>query len=133
MNAQDPNQPVDRDDRVDRNLRTIGRHLSLPEPPTDAQRRRWKQPLRSVRSRSTNRGVLFMKNHRLLTLAGAGSAAAAALIAWSVLFAPTMGATVEAATVFASFKDALGSAFRVTFEDIGRRHAGLDRYRPPRT
>ncbi|MCP4249666.1 MAG: hypothetical protein GY778_21710 [bacterium] len=60
-----------------------------------------------------------MKRHRLLTLAGAGSAAAAALIAWSVLFAPTPGATVEAATVFASFKDALGSAFRVTFNDIG--------------
>ncbi len=60
-----------------------------------------------------------MRNHRILTLAGAGSAAAASLAIWAFLFAPSPTSTVEAATVFASFKEALGSGFQVEFENVG--------------
>ena len=60
-----------------------------------------------------------MRNHRVLTLAGAGSAVAAGLALWAFLFVPTPQTTVQAATIFASFREAVGNAFQITFENVG--------------
>ena len=60
-----------------------------------------------------------MRNHRMLTLAGAGSAVAATIAVWALLFVPTPQTTVEAATIFASFRDALANAFDISFENVG--------------
>ena len=60
-----------------------------------------------------------MKNHRMITLAGAGSALAATIAFAALLFVPSSGTTVEAATIFASFRDAVTNAFTISLEDIG--------------
>jgi hypothetical protein len=60
-----------------------------------------------------------MRRHRILTLAGAGSAVAACIAIWAILFVPTPATTVEAATIFASFREAVGNAFELQFSDLG--------------
>jgi hypothetical protein len=113
----DPNDNTDA--RLDRNLRMIGRHLRLPGVPEAEQCQPLARPPRSVRVSSFQRGVLFMKNHRYLTLAGAGSAAAALLAIWVMLFMPTPQSTVQAAAIFESFREAVGNAFEISFENLG--------------
>jgi len=67
-----------------------------------------------------------MRNHRFMTLAGAGSAVAATIAIWVVLFVPTPQTTVEAATIFASLRDAVGNAFDVRFENVGAEGIRVD-------
>jgi hypothetical protein len=60
-----------------------------------------------------------MKNHRLLTAAGASSALAASIAIAAILLVPTPATTVGAATIFASLHEAVNNAFRMSFEDLG--------------
>lgn len=60
-----------------------------------------------------------MKEHRTLTIAGAGSALAACLALFAVTMIPTPATTVQAATIFASFREAVGNAFELEFGDLG--------------
>jgi len=107
------------DARLDRNLRTIGSTLPLPAGPTDRQRRSWKQPRNPAPASWMDRGVRFMRQHRTLTFAGVGSAAAAGLAVCALLLIPTPQTTVKAATILASFREAVSNAFEVTFEQVG--------------
>ncbi|MFQ5492182.1 MAG: hypothetical protein ACE5GE_15810, partial [Phycisphaerae bacterium] len=67
-----------------------------------------------------------MRQHRIITAAGAGSALAACLALVVTLFVPHSGSTVEAATIFDSFKEAVGNAFDVSFENIGAEGIQVD-------
>lgn len=67
-----------------------------------------------------------MQKHRFITAAGAGSALAASLAIVATLFVPHAGSTVEAATIFASFKEAVGNAFEIKFENIGAEGIQVD-------
>ncbi len=59
-----------------------------------------------------------MRQHRYLTLAGAGSVAAT--LALSVaLFTSMAGNRVEAAAIFESLREVAGNAFEITFENVG--------------
>ncbi|UCE62363.1 MAG: hypothetical protein JSU63_11740, partial [Phycisphaerales bacterium] len=60
-----------------------------------------------------------MRKHRKLMFAGAGSAIAATIVIVASLLISTPGVTVEAATIFASFREAMGNAFTISFENIG--------------
>ncbi|UCC29465.1 MAG: hypothetical protein JSU86_14830 [Phycisphaerales bacterium] len=60
-----------------------------------------------------------MRNHRTAMFAGAGSVVAATLVIAASLLIPTSGSTVEADTIFASFREAMGNAFSISFKDIG--------------
>jgi hypothetical protein len=58
-----------------------------------------------------------VKRHRLLTVAG--GSAIAAVLALSVFFFPGTQSRVEAATIFAEFRQALTRGFMVTARDVG--------------
>lgn len=60
-----------------------------------------------------------MKKHRALTLTGAGSAIAACIAGTAMLITAPSSQTVEAAMIFASFRDAVSNAFELTLRDIG--------------
>jgi len=51
--------------------------------------------------------------------AGTGSAVAATILIAASLLIGIPGRTVEADTIFASFREAVGNAFTISFEDIG--------------
>lgn len=106
------------DRMVDRNLRTFARHVSLPGEPTECQKQSWRRTGVLTRRAPIQQGVCFMRNHRTLTLAGAGSALAATIAVATLLF-PSPRSTVGAATIFASLRDAVNNAFRISYEDIG--------------
>ena len=60
-----------------------------------------------------------MRKHRTLTLTGAGSAIAACIAGTAMLITASSSQTVEAAMIFASFRDAVSNAFELTLKDIG--------------
>lgn len=109
---------------ADRNLRMIGRRLPLPADPTARQRACWKRTERVVRRAGTGeplsfpeRGVRFVRRHRLLTVM---TTAAAAVIVLAVLLVTPRSAVVEASTIFGSLRQTLLDGFELTFEDIGQ-------------
>ena len=60
-----------------------------------------------------------MRRHRKMMFAGAGSAIAATIVIVASLLISTPGVTVEAATIFASLREAMGNAFTISLENIG--------------
>jgi hypothetical protein len=114
------NDRQDSSDRMmDRNLRTLARCMSLPDEPSEEQQAQWTQSPKPERLVPFRQGVRFVKNHRALTFAGAGSALAATIAIVVTLFAPMPGTTVDAATILASLQEAMDDAFKVTYQDIG--------------
>lgn len=107
------------DEIMDRNLRAFARQVSLPGEPTEEQRQYWTRERVSARRAPVEQGVRFMKNHRLLTFAGAGSALAATIVIVATVLVPTSGSTVGAATIFASLHEAVSNAFRISYDNIG--------------
>jgi hypothetical protein len=124
------------DATMDRNLRALARHAALPGEPTPEQEQSWTRGRRpspavcstedgagdmgEARGRSAiQRGVRFMKEHRVATCAGAGSALAATIAIVATLLIPTPASTVTAATIFESLHQAVNSAFKVSYRDIG--------------
>jgi hypothetical protein len=104
---------------MDRNLRAFARQVSLPGEPTEDQRQYWTRERVLARRAPVEQGVRFMKNHRLLTFAGAGSALAATIVIIATVLVPTPGSTVGAATIFASLHEAVSNAFRISYDNIG--------------
>ena len=113
-----------REDRLaDRNLRMIGRRLTLPADPTSRQQAAWKQgptqspgAERGEHSSFSTRGVRFVRRHRMLTVA---TSAIAAVIVLAVLLVTPRGATVEAGVILNNLRQTLLDGFQVTFERIG--------------
>lgn len=101
------------------NLKSIGQRIELPAEPTDEQRARWRIPADRPSSPRLVQGVRFMRNHRFLTFAGAGSAVAACIALGALLIGPGGQPPVQAAVIFASFREALSNAFEISLEDIG--------------
>lgn len=104
---------------LDCNLKSIGRRIELPAEPTDEQRARWRMPADRRSSPRLVLGVRFMRNHRFLTFAGAGSAVAACIALGALLIGPGGQPPVQAAVIFASFREALSNAFEISLENIG--------------
>jgi hypothetical protein len=113
-----------REDRLaDRNLRMIGRRLTLPAEPTRRQQLAWRQgvaspPLAASRRHASfpARGARFVRRHRRVTVA---TSAIAAAIVLAVLLVTPRGARVEAGVILNSLRRTLLDGFRVTFERIG--------------
>lgn len=103
---------------IDRNLELIGRTMSLPEDPSRQQVDRWMHAGMPVGPSRRIRGAIPMNRQRWLTLSGVGSALAAA-VALGVFFGtPSHRSRVKADTIFAGLRDALASAFQVTFHNV---------------
>ena len=118
------------DELLDRNLKMIGQHLSLPAEPTAFQRAAWKRPLRAAllapplnRTTFVQKGVRFMKSHLVLA---AGSAVAASIALGALLLWPGLSRYVEAALIFQSFRETLSSAMEITLEDVGAEGVHVD-------
>ena len=107
------------DEMTDRNLRAFAQSVSLPDEPSSNQEQQWTHECYYACRASVKQGVNFMRNHRTAMFAGAGSVAAATLVIAASLLIPTPGSTVEADTIFASFREAMGNAFSISFKDIG--------------
>ena len=119
------------DELLDRNLKSIGQHLSLPDEPTAFQQAAWKRPSPVAtlaplagQSRLISRGVRFMKTHRTLT--ADGSAVAATIAVGALLLWPGLSRDVEAALIFQSFRETLSSAMEITLEDVGAEGIHVD-------
>ena len=67
-----------------------------------------------------------MRQHRFIAFASAGSALAATLAVMTTFVVPHSTSTVQAATIFASFKDAVGNAFEINLENIGAEGIQVD-------
>lgn len=106
----------DQDRQVDRNLRTIGRHLKLPAPPTARQRESWRSAhAHAAGQRPNERKGLSVNQRRFL---GLGSAAAAALILGLLFVGPMTPRPVQAATIFRSLKTTTWQGLRMTLERV---------------
>lgn len=109
------------DETFDRNLRTIGRLISLPPEPAPEKLRRWSQMLYAAPD-AADCGPATGDAHRpgrIIRLLGAiGALAASLLLAALLLLVPATTPRVHASMIFESFRDAVRSGFRLTFENI---------------
>ncbi|MCZ6699162.1 MAG: hypothetical protein O7D94_09555, partial [Planctomycetota bacterium] len=114
----------DNEDRLlDRNLRGLGRQLTMPAEPTREQEQSWKhRPVgggrfAGRRDRATfDRGKMLMKRHRIWTVTGSAVAATIALSA-AIWIMP--GQTpVSATTIFQSLREATTRGLSVWIDHV---------------
>jgi hypothetical protein len=110
---------------MDENLAMIGARLTLPPAATATQRESWKsggrEPGASVHAARSTGGLV---RRRPYVLAGSALAAAVALAAF--LATPTQHSTVEAATIWRTFRESVHRGLRVTLADIGADEVQVD-------
>ena len=108
---------------LDRNLRGLGRQLTMPAEPTREQERSWKHRgvasgrIAGRRDRATfERGKMLMKRHRIWTVTGSAVAATIALSA-AIWIMP--GQTpVSATTIFQSLREATTRGLSVWIDHV---------------
>ncbi len=117
--------PGDRADRLtDENLKHMGAHMLPPAEPCAGALERWKRGTSDALASAPGphaaptQGARLMRNPRIMTLFGAGSAVAAAFGICTFFFWQSAGTQVEASTIFTSLGNAMSQAFKMTFANV---------------
>ncbi len=98
------------DEQIDRNLRSIARHLELPQEPSPLQQARWRN------AAAPEKGILGMKRKNFWRVLGAGSALAACITIVAVLAGGTQ--RVNAAQIFAELRESIRRSLWIELEDV---------------
>ncbi|MHC4234432.1 MAG: hypothetical protein ACYSUQ_04890 [Planctomycetota bacterium] len=124
------NDRTGRDKQIHENLQAAREHLEFPNRPTEEQRVQWQailcrpQPGRAALIRGAN----LMREHRIVSLLGAGAVAAVIVLGFVFFF--NRAPTVSAATILRDLPAALSKSILITISDVEIDYEDLAQHLP---